>query len=321
MRVAILGLGTIGTTYAYAFQKAGHETFHIIRENKQNAIPTHIPVHILDGRHSAKGEEYDDVYNIIARTNDEQYDFILISVASGKLADAIKTVKNNRIKGTIIIFCNLWDERRAVERIIGNIPYIAAFPTAGGQMRDGLLNCVLFDHIMLESEPKCNIPNYQELLALLNSAGIKQEMPHDMFEWIYIHMAINAAVSSTAARNGGIDNPNRLAHKLMGSSKELALAVRCIRETVKTVAARGVDLKLYRNELLPYKIPARIAGLVMKRMFRRNELVSRIMTLHNDVDDIVYGCRCIYDEAIKRNLDLPLFYGNMNKILSTLQGQ
>ena len=134
-------------------------------------------------------------------------------------------------------------------------------------------------------------------------------------------MAINAAVSSTAARNGGIDNPNRLAHKLMGSSKELALAVRCIRETVKTVAARGVDLKLYRNELLPYKIPARIAGLVMKRMFRRNELVSRIMTLHNDVDDIVYGCRCIYDEAIKRNLDLPLFYGNMNKILSTLQGQ
>ena len=34
MRVAILGLGVIGTTYAYAFPKAGHETFHIIRDGK-----------------------------------------------------------------------------------------------------------------------------------------------------------------------------------------------------------------------------------------------------------------------------------------------
>lgn len=38
MRVAILGLGVIGTTYAYAFQKAGHETFHIIRDGKKTFI-------------------------------------------------------------------------------------------------------------------------------------------------------------------------------------------------------------------------------------------------------------------------------------------
>ena len=32
MRIAVLGIGVIGTTYAYALQKAGHETFHIVRE-------------------------------------------------------------------------------------------------------------------------------------------------------------------------------------------------------------------------------------------------------------------------------------------------
>lgn len=35
----------------------------------------------------------------------------------------------------------------------------------------------------------------------------------------------------------------------------------------------------------------------MKKLFARNELTSRIMTLHSDVKDILYGCRCMYDEG------------------------
>lgn len=66
---------------------------------------------------------------------------------------------------------------------------------------DGSLDCVLFDHIMLESRDKANISNYSDLISLLNSADIKQEIPYDMFEWIWIHMAINAGVTSTAGRN------------------------------------------------------------------------------------------------------------------------
>lgn len=118
-----------------------------------------------------------------------------------------------------------------------------------------------------------------------------------MFEWIWIHMAINAGVTSTAARKGSIDDPNRLARELMADRKALSLAVKCIRETLKTVSARGVELKKYNNEIFPYKIPAWIAGFAMKNLFSGNELTSRIMTLHNDVNDILYGCRCVYDEG------------------------
>ena len=42
MKVAVLGLGVIGTTYAYALQKAGCDTYHIVREGK--VIPPVIPV-------------------------------------------------------------------------------------------------------------------------------------------------------------------------------------------------------------------------------------------------------------------------------------
>lgn len=316
MKVGILGLGVIGTTYAYAFQKAGHETYHIVREQKRASMPAKISVHLLDGRYNPKGEEKNGEYNVSAANEGDEFDFILISVASGKLADAMQTIRNKCLKGTIILFCNFWNDRTEVDAIMGDADYITAFPTAGGHMQEYALNCVLFDHIMLEAKEKAHIPNYSELISLLNSADIKQEIPNDMFEWIWIHMAINAGVTSTAAREGIIDDPNRLARELMSDSKALTIAVKSIRETIKTVEARGVDLRMYKNELMPYKIPAGIAGIAMKKLFAGNELTSRIMTLHNDINDIMYGCKCVYDEGKKHNLDLPLFYANMDRVFA-----
>lgn len=319
MRVAVLGLGVIGTTYAYALQQAGHDTFHIVREGKK--VPSKVSVHLLDGRYNSKGEEKDGEYSVNLAGRDEEYDFILISIASGKLEDAMNTLRERNLKGTVILFCNFWNERKDVEKLVSGYEYITAFPTAGGHMEEGgRLNCVLFDHIMLEGREKAGIHNYDELISLLDSADIKQEIPHDMFEWIWVHMAINAGVTSTAAREGKIDDPNRLARELMADSKALTMAVKCIRETLKTVSARGVELKKYNNEIFAYKIPSGIAGIAMKKLFAGNELTSRIMTLHNDVSDIMYGCRCVYDEGKKHGLELPLFYGNMERVFAGVKG-
>ena len=116
----------------------------------------------------------------------------------------------------------------------------------------------------------------------------------------------------TAGSQGGCGGVQHIYYAF----KTITMAVRCIRETLKTVSARGVDLKKYNNEIFPYKIPAAIAGIAMKKLFAGNELTSRIMTLHNDVNDIMYGCRCVYDEGKRHGLELPLFYGNMDKVFS-----
>ena len=69
MRAAVLGLGVIGTTYAYALQKAGCDTYHIVREGKE--VPSVIPVHLLDGRYDQKGEEKDGEYSVKLASNNE----------------------------------------------------------------------------------------------------------------------------------------------------------------------------------------------------------------------------------------------------------
>ena len=55
-RVCVLGVGVIGTTYAYVLQKAGYEVFHLVRDHKVLTLPSELPVHLLDGRDNHKGE-------------------------------------------------------------------------------------------------------------------------------------------------------------------------------------------------------------------------------------------------------------------------
>ncbi len=318
MKICILGLGVIGTTYGYALQKAGHQVEHWIREHKRASAPARLSVEILDGRYNKKGEEKKDNYEILLAEKNTDYDLIIMSVASGAVQNAMETITANHLNGSVLLFCNFWNSRAEIQTIFDTRPFVIGFPTAGGHMGHDTLNCVLFDHIMLESNEKTNIPNYPDLLALLQSAGLKAEIPYDMTEWIWLHMAINAGVTSTAAQNGNVDDPRQLALNLMGDSRMIKEAIRTIRETIKAVSARGVDLKKYRGEVMPYRLPAPISSVVMKRMFANNELTSRIMTLHNDIKDILYGCSCVYQTAKEEHLDLPRYYDKMDRILQAV---
>lgn len=308
MKILILGLGVIGTTYGFAFQKKGHQVEHLVRDSKKDTVPSRLSVRILDGRNDKKGLEYFDIYNVSLASDNAEYDFIIVSVSNGKLNAAISTLRDKHIRGTLLLFCNFWNTREEIERIVDGYQYIIGFPTAGGRMEGLELHCALFDHISLEHKEKTNIKNYDEIEALFLSADIKTEKPHDMVEWIWIHMAVNAGVVITAAKDGNIDNPTQLAIDLMNDSKALSNAVLLIRETIGIVAARGVELKYYRDEILPYRFPARLAGIAMKRLFKHNELTRRIMTLHNGVDDILYGCDCLYKTGKRLNISAPLYY-------------
>ena len=314
MRIAILGLGVIGTIYAYAFQKAGHQVDHVLRESKKSTAPNVLTVDLLDGRHVSKGENKQDTYAVHVAEAHAEYDFIFISVRHGFVKEAVETLRENQIKGTLVFFCNFWNTREEVEKWAGEYDYILAFPTAGGHMNKDHLDGVLFDHLMLEGEQKAQISNYVDLAALLASADLKWEVPHDMVEWIWIHMAINAGVTSTAARSGNLENPEELALNLMNSSSELSLAIKAIREALKVVEARGVNLKLYKAELLPYKIPTWIAGKAMKVMFAKNELTRKIMTLHNDKQDIFYCCKSVYKTGQELGVEMPILKANMKGI-------
>jgi 2-dehydropantoate 2-reductase len=105
----------------------------------------------------------------------------------------------------------------------------------------------------------------------------------------------------------------------MNSSKALSEAVLSIRETANIVASRGVCLKNYKNELLPYRILSKLAGLIMKKMFADNLLTRKIMTLHSNLTDLLFVCKSVYECGRENHVQAPIFYTNYNAVQKQME--
>lgn len=96
MKILILGLGVIGSTYGYILRKSGHDVAHYIRPTSQNHATESLSVSLLDGRHVKKGQQKEDHYPITRATPGSRYDFIIVSLSSLRLEEALETLRDNR---------------------------------------------------------------------------------------------------------------------------------------------------------------------------------------------------------------------------------
>ncbi|HHF7053889.1 TPA: ketopantoate reductase family protein [Streptococcus mutans] len=317
MKILVIGLGTIGSIYGYVFQKAGHEVEHYLRKDSPKAAVKQLQVDLLDGRADKDGIQSCDVYQV-KHCSSKTYDFIFVSVPSGGLTSVIDSLAAGGISGTLILACGIWEDRAYVDKLVKGYSYILGYPVAGGNIRDNRLTCCLFDHFMLERKEKAAISNYEKLAKLFADSQIQLEQPYDMLEWIWLHMGINAGVISVMGKSGDVKDTAAAAEQLMDSIQYLKEAVKTIRETSQIVASRGVNLKHYKNELLAYKLPTVISAPLMKRMFAKKVLTRKIMTLHNNLSDLLFVCKCVYDSGQDMNITAPHFYQAYEEAFSKL---
>lgn len=313
MNILIIGLGVIGTTYGYLFQKAGHNVEHYIRNTSSGNKIKELNVELFDGRTETKGVKIKDKYKVINAAGKE-YDFIFAAIPSGNINGVIEELKGKEISGTLVFGCGIWQDYSYIKYIMEGWNYILGYPVAGGNIINNTLNCCVFDHFMLEKREKANISNYDDLSKLFADSHIKLEHPYDMLEWIWLHMAINAGVVSVAGRYGDINNVSASAEALMNSTQKLSEAIKSIRETSKIVESRNVNLKNYRNELFAYKLPTTISAPMMKKMFAKNILTRKIMTLHGNLQDLLFVCKSVYDQGKENKILAPVFYHNYEEI-------
>ena len=59
----------------------------------------------------------------------------------------------------------------------------------------------------------------------------------------------------------------------------------------------------------------------MKRMFRKNILTRKIMSLHGNIDDLLFVCESVYDEGKRNGVPSPIFYGNYEGICGKIKYQ
>lgn len=319
MDILVVGLGTIGAIHGYLFSQAGHRVEHLIREGSTKSGIGKIDVDILDGRLDPKGVHYSDSYDVRRRSLN-RYDLVFASVPCGAIAGVADELARAGVEGPLLLACGTWDDRDSVQSALLGRPHVLGYPVAGGNVAVGKLSCCVFDHFMLERDELASLDSesYAAVERLFADCGIELEKPHDMVEWIWLHMAINAAVVSVAGAHGDIADTAASAERLMGSAKLLGEAVQAIRETARIVESRGVRLADYRDELMAYKLPVPISAPVMKRMFASNVLTRKIMTLHGNIDDLLFVCKSVYECGKANGVQAPVFYSSYEAVASRL---
>lgn len=152
MDVLIVGLGVIGSTYGYLFHKANHHVEHLVREESSKYAVKQLKVKLFDGRTSNKGTWIMDHYEVTHTQGNKKYDFIFVSVPTGGIAEVLNSLKQQKIEGTIILACGIWEKHEDLEQMMYGWKYILGYPVAGGNMEGSTLNCCVFDHFMLEKK-------------------------------------------------------------------------------------------------------------------------------------------------------------------------
>ena len=137
MRILIYGAGVIGSLYAVLFAETGYDTSIYARGKrleflKKNGLLYKKNQNIRRAEATILGELSDN----------DAYDFILLTVRENQLYEALAELKNNK-SNTIVTMVNSLDSYKKWEDIVGKGRILPAFPGAGGSINEYFSLCTI----------------------------------------------------------------------------------------------------------------------------------------------------------------------------------
>lgn len=189
MRILIYGAGVIGSLYAALLAEAGYDTSIYARGKrleflKNNGLLYKKNQDIIKAEIKILGEV----------SNDDIYDFVLLTVRENQLYEALTELKNNK-SNTIVTMVNSLDNYKKWEGIVGTGRILPAFPGAGGSINDdGILDAALTPRIIQPTTFAEISGNKSErtkrFSEILKHARIPYQEVNDMHMWQLCHLAM-----------------------------------------------------------------------------------------------------------------------------------
>ena len=189
MRILIYGAGVIGSLYAVLFAETGYDTSIYARGKrleflKKNGLLYKKKQNIRRAEATILGELSDN----------DAYDFILLTVRENQLYEALAELKNNK-SNIIVTMVNSLDSYKKWEDIVGKGRILPAFPGAGGSINnDGILDAALTPR-MIQPTTFAEISGNKsekttQFSKILRHAHIPYQKVVDMHMWQLCHLAM-----------------------------------------------------------------------------------------------------------------------------------
>ena len=258
MRILIYGAGVIGSLYAALLAEAGYDTSIYARGKrlevlKNNGLLYKKNQDLIKAETKILGEV----------SNDDIYDFVLLTVRENQLYEALTELKNNK-SNTIVTMVNSLDSYKKWEDIVGTGRILPAFPGAGGSINeDGILDASLTPRIIQPTtfaEISGNeTKRTKQFSKILRHAHIPYQKVMDMHMWQLCHLALVVPIADAYYE---ADCPEK-------AGKEWKI----MRKTAGRMKRNFIFLRKQKGKLSPWKmnifrfVPLPIMALMLAVVF------------------------------------------------------
>jgi 2-dehydropantoate 2-reductase len=271
LRIAIVGMGGIGSTFAFQFARTGpHDVTAIARPGS----PRLRQLERDGGVVNTKGERA--AMHVADRVDEEAaYDLVLVTVAVHQVQAVLPAIQRSSAKWIQFMF-NTFDPEQ-LQAAVGAARCSFGMPFVQGSIEpNGTLNA------KIGAGGQKSIMNQQQWVDLFNASGLPSKLEPDMLLWLRCHVPLCIAfesVSVAAARRGG------------GAAwSEAMMIARGMKESFKLVRRLGYRLYPSGKASLAAS-PAFVAASMLWFM-------SRIPSFRNLLATGVNECRALVDVLV-----------------------
>src|SRR5262249_39810488 len=156
---------------------------------------------------------------------------------------------------TILVFNNFFTEPQEAAASLPREQLVWGFPIAGGGFDGhGVLRGALFPKIQIGFfDGDAPTGRVRAVEALFRQCGFGIQEQSDFRGGLSVPSAVNAGLLAQVLHAGSFS-------QLLASPAELADAMRNVRECLRIVAARGVDLRDHSSATALFRFPPSVAG-------------------------------------------------------------
>ena len=258
MRLLIFGTGVIGSLYASLFAEAGFDTTVYARGARLETLKKKGLLYLKREKVTKA-----NVSVLSELKNNDEYDFIFLTVRENQLYQALEELKTNNSK-CIVTMTNSTDDYNEWENLCGEGKILPAFPGAGGRIKDDVLDATLTPKIIQPTTfaelSGMRTDRVRRLSLIFKQSSIPYQIVKDMHNWQLCHLAMVVPIADAYYE---ADNSLKTGyeHKIMHkTAKALKRNLQFVRKTCGKLSPWKMNIFLF--------VPLPILTFIMSFVYR-----------------------------------------------------
>jgi 2-dehydropantoate 2-reductase len=175
MRVAVVGMGGIGSTFAFQLSRAGHDVTAIARGKRLEQLQADAAVVMTDGQRAP-------VEVAAALDDTTAWDLVLVTVLASQVGALLPALAESPAK-TVMFMFNTFESLEPLREAVGRGRFAFGFPAVLANVNDGKLTSTIVRSGMLTTVSD------DGWAKVLGDAGVPAVVHADMESWLRTHAA------------------------------------------------------------------------------------------------------------------------------------